>query len=531
MEPSTTRNRRNPVEQMLAALLSAAFVFYPIPGLGQQSGSPPASESQNGGESSEASADGEGDSSGNASDGESRTPDLFLLPTDSVRDQISEIVPERVGEMLRNRLDSEGKINLLPSFRKLTETPSGSGAGNAALQEARASYTSGIGLVEAGNYEEAADQFSGAVETMRGNMADLDNFNIYTDALANLARSYWQIGHNYDARNSIREFAHLRPSTDLDPKKYAQGLRDLYKEEVKRVEKAGAGKLVVKSNVEGAEVLIDGEKKGETPVTIEDTGFGYHYLFVRAQGKTKAKKLQVRGRGKTQEYSIELEVGEGTADSDDSGGEAEQDNEQLPAFYTELRSTINEGNFSSSNLVPYLEELANQADVDFISWVVMIKEDDEYVAAPFVYRVSDGMFVQPENVGFNYQLSDLTVGVSNLHTRIVDAIEKMPEDRAVESVALADDKQNEQKMASADSSTQNTESAGTSEEEPTGGTTTESIDAPPEPKPSNQGSAWKYVGIAGAILAAGGLAAGGAFLLAGPNDGTKPSGFTANVEW
>jgi hypothetical protein len=34
MKPSTTRNRRNPVEQLLAALLSAAFVFYPVPGFG-----------------------------------------------------------------------------------------------------------------------------------------------------------------------------------------------------------------------------------------------------------------------------------------------------------------------------------------------------------------------------------------------------------------------------------------------------------------------------------------------------------------
>jgi tetratricopeptide (TPR) repeat protein len=517
---------------MLAALLSAAFVFYPIPGFGQQSGSQSASGSQNGGESSEASAGGEGESSGSSDEGVSRTPDVFLLPTDSVRDQISEIVPERVGEMLRSRLDSEGRINLLPSFRKLTESPSGSGAGNAALKEARQSYTSGIGLVEAGNYEEAADQFSGAVETMRKNIAELDNFNIYTDALANLARSYWEIGHNYDARKSIREFAHLRPDADLNPKKYAKGLRDLYDKEVQRVEKAGPGKLVIESNVEGAEVLIDGEKKGEAPVTVEDTAFGHHYLVVRAQGEAKSKKLQVRGRGKTQKYKVELDVGEGTAKAEESGGSAEEEKEQLPAFYTELRSTIKGGNFASSNLEPYLEELADQAEVDFISWVVMVKDDSEYVAAPFVYRVSDGMFVQPENVSFNFQLSDLTVGVSELHSRIMDAIEEMPEDRAVESVALADDeKKDGEKMASGDAAAQQAESTGTSQGEPVGGTTTESIDAPPEPKPSNKGSAWKYVGIAGAILAAGGLAAGGAFLLAGPNDGTKPSGFTANVEW
>ncbi len=518
MQRTSTSQRGGRLEQTLVALLSAAFVFYPVPGLGQQSG-----ESSSG----EAEAESEsGDASGSAGNG---TPAVFLLPTRSVRDQISEIVPDRVGDMLRSQLDSEASINLSRTMRKLTASPGGAGEVSAAIKEAREQYTSGIGLVEAGNYEEAADQFSEAVETFRENIAELDNFDVYTDALANLARSYWEIGHDYDARSAIREFAHMRPEADLDPKKYAQGLRDLYDEAAQRVAKAGAGKLVVEADVEGAEIFVDGEKKGETPATLEDVKFGYHYMVVRTgDGRAWSKKLQVRGRGNEQTIDPEL----GTADEEGDAQDQAADSEELPAFYTELLASIREGRFGT-DLQPYLQELSDQTGAKFVAWVAMIKEENEYVAVPFVYRVSDQTLVRADQVGFNFQLSNLTVGVNKLRSRIVEAIGEMPEKKVVTSVALVDDEKqagdgDEEAVASAETSseeeTDDGATAATSED-------SESVEAPPEPKPSNQSSTWKYVGITGAILAVGGLAAGGAYLLAGPDGGTQPSGFTANVEW
>ena len=462
------------------------------------------------------------------------TPELFLLPTDSVNDQISSIVPERIGDMLRDRIGSDGRVELVPTYAEMQKSAGGGGGVNAAIDDAKKQYTSGIGLLGAGEFEKASAKFKKAVETLRSNMADVQNFDVYTDALSNLARAYWKIDHNYDARKSIREFAHLRPDATLDPKKFPKELRKIFDKEVEKVNKAGSGTLVIKSNVKGAKVFIDGEKKGTTPVNVTDVKFGYHYLVVKdSKGGSWTKQLRVRGRGKTQNYDVKLGAGGGQAKNEGDGGSEDSTDADLPAFYTELQASIGDGNFGT-DLQPYLDELAKRTGVDFIAWVVMVKGEGQYIGAPFVYRVEDGMFVQADNVKFNFELSNLMVGVSQLSTGIVETVGSMPEDKAVTSVSLSEDEdEEEKKMASA--SGQQTGSSQTSQAPETTQTSTssskKSVEPPPSPPPSKKGnSAWKFVGIGGAALLVGGLAAGGVFLLS--NSGQKePPGFTAQVEW
>ncbi|MFB6372088.1 MAG: PEGA domain-containing protein, partial [Bradymonadaceae bacterium] len=432
----------------------------------------------------------------------------------------------------RKQVGKDDRINLMPTFRSMTQSSGGSGGSNAAIQEAQTQYTSGIGLLESGNYEKAGEKFSRAVETLHKHIADLKNFDVYTDALSNLARAYWETGHNYDARKSIREFAHLRPDATLDPEKFPSGLREIFIKEVEKVEKAGSGTLVIEAESEGAQVWIDGQKRGETPLTVEDVTFGYHYLVVRKPGSgVWSKKMQVRGRGKKQTYKAKLQ-GEQAGEANAS----DKQKKKLPAFYTELMASIKDGNFGT-DLKPYLDELAKRTEVDFISWVVMVKKETEYVAAPFVYRVSDGMIVQPENVAFDFELANLTVGVNSLSTSVVDTVLNMPEDAAVTSVSLADEKKEKQKaMAEADQQSESTSGGQTQDQtsEDSGGGDDGTVNPPPEPTqptPSDKNRTWTYLGIGGAVLLVGGLAAGGAFLFTDSGGGTKPDSFTANVEW
>ena len=535
MEQPTDNRRFGPLRRLLAAVVSAAFVIAPTPLLAQQGGGAQKGDESKSAEQTDKEAEEKADRQPNKP-----TPKLFLLPTVSVKGQITSIVPERIGEMLRERVGSEGRVKLLPTYIEIQKSKPGAGGQvSAAIAEAQKEYTSAIGLLEAGEYQKAADKFSGVVDTLRSNIGDVRNFDIYADALAKLARAYWEINHNYDARKSIREYAHLRPEAELDPKKYPEGLREIFEQSAAKVEKAGAGKLVIESNVDGAQVFVDGEKKGETKsdaaLTLTDVKFGYHYVVVRdPRGGTWSQQLRVRGRGKEQSYQVEL----GTGGSNQEAAKEEQKGTELPAFYTELQAAIKDGNFGT-DLQPYLEELTKRTGVDYVAWVVMVKGEEEYVAAPFVYRVEDGLFVQGENVKFNFELSNLMVGVSDLRKRIIATLLEMPQEKAITSVSLVDEEEEEKKTAAATQTKSSSETAASGDTSSTDTasstsqeTTQDSVEPPPKPPPSQDKkmSPWTYVGIGGAALLVGGLTAGG-ILLFGGNGQPKPNGFTAQVEW
>lgn len=504
----------------LATLICVAFVTStPMPGFAQQGGEQPADTQEGEG------GDQEGDRQAEKKqEPEGPTPTLFLLPTRSAGEGMPSIVPERIGEMLRERVGASGDVDLLPTYQQFQKDASAEGgAVNAAISKAQKLYTSGIGLLTAGKYEEAADSFQKAVDLMKENIADLQNFDVLTDALSNLARAYYQAGYDFDARKRIKEFAHLRPNAKLDPEKFPKELRELYDTEVAKVKKAGTSIIDVKANVEGATVIIDGEEKGETPASIDGVGFGYHYLVVKSEaGGTWSQQIRVRGRGKKQTYDVQLGAGEAQA-KQQAGGAGQDDD--MPAFYTELLADIEDGQFGTS-LQPYLEELSKRTGAGYVAWVVMYKQDNEYVAAPFAYRAEDGLYVQGETVGFNVELSNLMVGVSELTGELVSLVVEMPEEKAFKQVTLVEPKEEEEeaaRVAAAGTTGESQETTGKTEEP------TEEVEPIEDPDEDDDNNALLYVGIGGAALVAAGLVTGGVLLFGGQN--SRPGGFKANVSW
>ncbi|MGM0556265.1 MAG: PEGA domain-containing protein [Myxococcota bacterium] len=504
-------------EYLLAVLAALAFVLAPMQVWAQDEGESKDEESQE--EQTEEPADAPG----------GPTPKLFVLPVQPVSDGVSSIIPERIGELLRDQVQSDRRVELLPTYETLSKQMSaGGGSANAAITKANDLYTSGIGLLTAGEDKKAAESFQSSVDIMEENLGDVTNFNILTDAYKNLALAYFNAGFDFDARKKMKVYAHLKPESTLDPEKFPKELRDIFDEETAKVKKAGPGKLEIKAP-EGAQVTIDGDLKGEAPMTVTDVGFGYHYLVVRnAAGNVWAEQIRVRGRGKQQEFEVDL--GSGGAKADSGQGQ------QLPAFYTDLLASIRTGTFGD-DLQPYLNELSTRSGTDYVGWVAMVRDGMEYVAVPFVWRASDGMLVRGSDVRFNIELSNLMVGVSTLSENLVDDVVAMPKDRAVTTVELGQpDPATEQEAGEeggAVASSEQTEQGG--EELPmpesSDGSESTEMQPPPEVKPSDKGAnTWTYVGIGGGVLAVGGIIAGSVFLLT--QDSPNQSGdFRTRVRW
>jgi hypothetical protein len=509
---------------VLAMMAALAFVVAPIQVWAQDGGEGTEEESQE--EPPEEPADAPG----------GPTPKLFILPVQPVGDGVSSIIPERIGELLREQVQSDRRVELLPSYETLRkQLAAGGGRANAAIAKANDLYTSGIGLLTAGEDKKASESFQTSVDIMEENLADVTNFNILTDAYKNLALAYYNAGFDFDARKKMKVYAHLKPGSTLDPEKFPEELRQIFDEETAKVNKAGPGKLEIKAP-EGAQVYIDGELKGEAPMTVTDVGFGYHYLVVRnAAGSVWAEQIRVRGRGKQQAFDVDLGSGGAKAES------GEED--ELPAFYTDLLATIRTGTFGT-DLQPYLKELSTRSGTDYVGWVAMLRDGMEYVAVPFVWRASDGLLVRGDEVRFNIELSNLMVGVSELSRNVVDDVVAMPKDRAITTAELGkpepppegeEDEGAEAEGGAVASGEQAGGGTETGEELPmpetSDGSEGASMQPPPEVKPSEKKSnTWTYVGIGGGVLAVGGIIAGSVFLLT--QDSPNQSGdFRTRVRW
>lgn len=439
-------------------------------------------------------------------------PKVFVLPTRSVNDSISSIVPERIGEQVREGLKQDKRVQLQPSYDDVLKSLSGAGHSSAAAAQAEELYTSGIGLLTAGENKRAVENFQRAVDLMEQNIADLRSFDVLADALANLALASFNAEFDLDARKRMKDFAHLRPTATLDAEKYDKALLEVLADEQKKVASAKNGRLEISATLPGATVFIDGVEKGAAPLTVTDVGFGTHYLVVRGPaGEIYTEKIRVRGKNTKQEFKAELKA----SNTAKSGAEA-----ALPSFYVDLLAETKTGKWGGS-LKPYLTELANQTGADFVSWVLMYREGSSYNAASFVFRRSDALLVQLKPISFNVELSNLRTGVTTLSKSIVDAVVVMPEDLAVVDVAVGQSSVAKATIVKpTDTTTQGTEKKVTT------------VTPPPVVAPPNdEFGTWSYVAAGGAVLVLGALIAGGVYLLVDDDNPSGASGFDAIISW
>lgn len=448
------------------------------------------------------------------------TKRLFMMPTQSVNNSTSSIIPDRIGEQTRRAVGQNSSVNLMPTFESIRSGLMAQGQSSAAVAEAEELYTSGIGLLAAGDPAKASESFQLAVDIMENNVPDISNFDVLADALSNLALAYHEAGFDLDARKNMKQFAQLRPDATLDPDKYNEELIGIYEDEAAKVKKGGPGKLKIDASIEGATVFIDGDEKGATPLTVEDVGFGHHYLVVRSPtgGAVWSEKIRVRGRDREQEFTAELgEVAEDAVAEDDS----------LPTFYRQLIETAATGRFGT-DLEPYLKELVTQTGAEFVVWILMYKEGTTYRAAPFAYRASDAMIVQGDGTSFDIELSNLRAGISELSKTVVGLVTNFPEDSAITTVEIG--------PAPAGSVVKAPEP-----EETETSATAAAVTAPPSnadasvakttETPPSESNTWTYIAAGGAVLVVGALIAGTVFLLSDDDNPDRASGFRTSVSW
>lgn len=425
-------------------------------------------------------------------------PAVYLHHPEDVGKGVSSIVARRIGSVLRDQLSSNPGVDLADAFEP------GELYDGKSISDAKSLYTSGIGLLRAGEYKRAKKKLESAVKIFDRRLVYLRDYDVLADAYANLAAAYHHAGYDFDARKYIKRFAHLRPNAELTRDWFPPELKRKVSEEQKNVDEAGTGTLQVKTNPKGAVIYLDGEKKGTSPVTLEGVTYGFHYIAAEGE-KRRARAVRVFGRDKKQQLKFDLSK------------DAENQSEDIPAFYRGMRQTLRTGSFGEG-LTPYLDELARRMDAEIVVWSLVMAEKDKYRVLPFAYRVSDGRMIWITGATFSKQLSNLRNRADKVTENIVEAVESMPESHVVESVELDVDvpEQSGERIAV----------------RPTASETGGDVEAEAGGSEGFWGSDrfWTYAGIGGGVLVTAGLVAGGVALF-GDNEKGKVNQFNVEVAW
>ena len=134
------------------------------------------------------------------------------------------------------------------------------------------------------NIVEAIERRRAAVAALEDNVAAMDEPERYVRALHRLARALMWSGADKPAREVMTLAARIAPYFSLPPARYSRLYRRWFADEAQRVLREQPGTLVVRSQVPGAIVRLDGRKMDAAPIRIRKVIPGRHWIRATVQG-------------------------------------------------------------------------------------------------------------------------------------------------------------------------------------------------------------------------------------------------------
>ncbi len=449
---------------------------------------------------------------------------LYTLPTASYKGEVSSVVAPKIDSVLKERLSGRPKLKLAPRYGE-----EGTKTGNAAIQEAKDAYNSGIGLLVTEDFEGAAKKFQRAVQLFEQNLAGVDSFELLADAQLRMGLAFLKAGFDLDAKTALKAYANMVPDAKLSREDYPEELVEQVEKEHRRMEKRGPGVLKVDSTPAGATVELDGKAVGVTPLELKTAPSGSHYLVVRPPGGGGvpfAQKITVQGKGEVDAFAANLTTGTPQVDA---GGE------EGPVFLVEAKRRAQAGEVDPS-MAPYLKELAEQTRSSAVAFVVMRKgKGGRFVAWPFVYEASSDRIALLDRVEFDASLTTVQVDGYKLSEALASAVLAFPAERAITGNPFDE----APAVAVVTPPTGGGVLTPVEPVEPAGGGVVTPLvpiepvvgEGPPVPEADEDKwytSWWMWTGVS--VLVVGGALAGGALLLDSEAP-EQPKGFSTTVRW
>jgi PEGA domain-containing protein len=156
--------------------------------------------------------------------------------------------------------------------------------------------TQGIAQYEKGNFHEAIKDLKLVVQQFKERPEDQDRNQRLFQANLYLGLAYFGIGQKSLAKEAFRGAVLAVPGKNLDPELFSPKVISLYNEVTDKI----LSNLSIESNVPGAEVFLNNDKKGKAPIHIRNLVPGEYAVEVIIGNQKAVKKVILEaGKGAT----------------------------------------------------------------------------------------------------------------------------------------------------------------------------------------------------------------------------------------
>lgn len=328
------------------------------------------------------------------------TPKLYTPDFVGYQNQTQARIVEQITKVVRQRLDADPTVSVLPQLAGGSEVI----AVSPAITEATRLYEAGRGQYVNQRFEDAAKSLSQALDYLETNMVDVTDWSMVEDSLFRLSIAYQHIGNEAESAEMLRRLLAYNPdftyaSDEELPETYAES----FTAAVKRLKKRGNGSLDTSSVEAGAEIWVDGKVRGATPMSIEDLGAGTHFVVLRKEGAAYGSLVTVEAKKATTLSA--------TLVSKDSGGSPE----------TALSTSLATGEIGD-NVRFAARDLASRSAAGFVVDAVIIPVDEGFAVQAILYNTEAKTLRILEPSIFDKELLSINVDGYKLSKKVIDAI-------------------------------------------------------------------------------------------------------------
>ncbi len=154
----------------------------------------------------------------------------------------------------------------------------------AILKRAEIAFQEGLIAFDAKDFPEAEKKLRGALKEFPRAAGSLKGCAHYCDALAMFAAALKKRGDAEEARTLLMDLIALSPTYELSIKRFDKDFISLRAQVATGRGAALRGSVRVKSKPAGAEVFVDGEKVGYTPMSVGPLTIGKHLVRIERPG-------------------------------------------------------------------------------------------------------------------------------------------------------------------------------------------------------------------------------------------------------
>jgi hypothetical protein len=301
---------------------------------------------------------------------------IGVMPFAPLAGDVPQGAGERGADILQKELKNQSDFEVIPRQEVASNTAAKAlSLANTKLQEART-------LVGQHKAAAAVKAYQAALDAFGKGAAELENFEDVLAADQELATLLYRDGKDDDAAKVVVDAMRLSAGQSLRTLAASPTFATIMEGLDKKATTMPKGACRVDSVPQGADVYVDGQAAGKTPVLLKDLPAGKHYVrALLPSGEKWGELVDVPGKGEVRVRAH-------------SGAEGPVAEVSAQLVENQLQQTA----------LPALKQAAATQKVAFLAFGVLHRTPNGLALDPFLYSAERGTVSRLQRVGFDAEM-------------------------------------------------------------------------------------------------------------------------------